>query len=158
MLGESFPGELLELGAWASVVGIWVDSDAAARSEDAGHFDVAWIHQLDEVLHDDVDAILVEVAMAAEREQIKLERLRLHHLHIGDVRDDDVGKVRLTRDGTERSELRAVELHPIVVLLMRILECLKHFGRIVLLIEGFLVAQKGERLFVFSFHIIAIKN
>jgi hypothetical protein len=78
-----------------------MDGDATARSEDTGHLDVAWIHQLDEVLHDDVDTILVEVAVAAEREQVELERLLFDHLHIGNVRDDDVSKVWLTCDGTQ---------------------------------------------------------
>jgi len=152
VLGEPFPCELLELGARAAVVGIRMDGDATARSEDTSHLDVARIHELDKVLHDDVDAVLVEVAMAAEGEQIELERLRLHHLDIGDIGDDDVGKVRLASDGTQRGELRAIELHPVVVLLMRILESLKHFGCIVLLIEGALASQEGECLFVFSFH------
>ena len=39
---------------------------------------------------------------------------------------------------------------------MLVLEGLKHFGGIVLLIECLLVAKEGNRLFVFSFHSVYV--
>ena len=118
-----------------------MDGDAAAWCEDARHLNVAWIHEPDEVLHNDVDAVLVEIAVVAEREEVEFQRLRLHHPDIGDVRDHDVGKVRLSCDRAEAGELRAVELHPIVILRVLVHEGLEHLWRIILLIYGLLVAQ-----------------
>ena len=49
-----------------AVVGKGINADAATRNEDASHLDVLGFHQADEVLHDDVDAVLVEATMIAE--------------------------------------------------------------------------------------------
>ena len=54
------------------VVGKGMDGDASAWCEDALHLDVARIHELYEVLHDYVDTIFVEIAVVAEREEVKL--------------------------------------------------------------------------------------
>ena len=59
---------LLILGAWATVVGVWVDADATTWSEDACHFNVLRIHKVYEILHNLIDAIFMEVAVVAERE------------------------------------------------------------------------------------------
>lgn len=61
---------LLELRTLAAVVGIRIDGNPATRSKDTGDFDVFRIHQTNEVLHDFVHAIFVEVAVVAEAEQI----------------------------------------------------------------------------------------
>lgn len=44
MVGEAVEGELLELGARATVIGVGVDGDASSWGEDTGYFDVAWVH------------------------------------------------------------------------------------------------------------------
>ena len=46
--------------------------------------DVSWIHKLDEVLHDDVHAVLMEGPMIAEAEEVELEALALDHAYIGE--------------------------------------------------------------------------
>lgn len=56
----------LVLRAGLSVVGKGIDADAATRNEDASHLDVLGFHQADEVLHDDIDAVLVKAAVIAE--------------------------------------------------------------------------------------------
>ena len=61
---------LLELRTFAAVVGIRIDGNPPTRSKDTGDFDVFRIHQTNEVLHDFVHAIFVEVAVVAEAEQI----------------------------------------------------------------------------------------
>ena len=40
----------------AAVVGVRVDRDAASRGEFAPDFDVAGVHQFDQIVHDDVHA------------------------------------------------------------------------------------------------------
>ena len=122
----------LILRAGLAVVGKGIDADAAAGDEDACHLDVLGFHQVDEVLHDDVDAVLVEAAMIAEREEVKLEALALHHALVGKVADAYLCKVWLACDGTQCRELWAVEAYPIVVLGMLVLKSFQHFGIVVL--------------------------
>lgn len=116
----------------AAVVGVWVDADASTRGENACHFDIFRVHQSDEVFHDGVHAVFVEIAVIAETEQIEFQTLAFHHAHVGDVVDADFGKIGLTGDGAQAREFGAVEAYPIVVVLMFVLKRFQHFRRIVL--------------------------
>ena len=76
------------------IVGEGVDADAASWGEDAGYLKILRIHQSDQVFHDDVHAVFVEIAVIAERKEIELERLGLHHLlpwNVGDIDSSEVG-------------------------------------------------------------------
>lgn len=85
--GETLFGQFLVLGARTAVVGVGIDGDAATWGEEAGDLDVFGIHQFDEVLHDDVYAVLVEVSVVSEAEKIELEALALDHLDVRDIAD-----------------------------------------------------------------------
>ena len=126
MGSETLFGKFLVLGAWLAIVGVRPDVDATTRSEDTRHLDVLRVHQGYQVLHDDVDTILMEITMVAETEEIQLQALALHHLHVRDVADANLRKVRLPRDRTKRRELRAVETYPIVIARMLVDKSLQH--------------------------------
>lgn len=64
--GKAGPGDLFPARVRAAVVCIGMDGDTAARCEFAPDLDILRIHELDEVLHDSVHAILVEIAVIAE--------------------------------------------------------------------------------------------
>ena len=49
-----------------AVVCVWIDGQTTARRKLAPYLDVLRIHQLDEIFHDDVDAVLVKVPVIAE--------------------------------------------------------------------------------------------
>ena len=49
-----------------AIVCVWVDGQTTARRKLAPYLDVFRIHQLDEVFHDDIDAIFVEIPMITE--------------------------------------------------------------------------------------------
>ena len=49
-----------------AVVCIWIDGQTTARRKLSPYLDVLRIHQLDEIFHDDVDAVLVKVPVIAE--------------------------------------------------------------------------------------------
>ena len=49
-----------------AIVCVWIDGQTAARRKLAPYLDVLRIHQLDEIFHDDVDAVLVKVPVIAE--------------------------------------------------------------------------------------------
>ena len=105
-----------------AVVSEGQDTDSAAGIEDTGYLNIAGVHESDKVLHDDIDAILVEVTVVTEREEVEFEGLGFHHSFTGNIGDDDSSVIGLTGFGAEGSELRAVERHHIVVLLVEIYE------------------------------------
>lgn len=135
--GEALRGQLLVFGARPAVVGIGVDADAATRDEKPGDLDIFGIHEADEVLHDDVYAVFVEVAVVAETEQVELQTFAFHHADVGNVADAYFGKVGLAGNGAEAGEFRTVEAHPIVVLGVFVLKGFKHLGCIVVAVSGF---------------------
>ena len=141
---------LLVLGAGLAVVGVGVDADAAAWCEEADDLDVLGLHQLDEILHDGVHAVLVEVAVVAEAEEVELQRLGLHHALAGEVVDADFGEVGLSGDGAEGGELRAVEAHPVVVVGVAVLEGFEDLGGVVALVFG--LAAEGREVVLLSIH------
>ena len=49
-----------------AVVCVWIDGQTTARRKLAPYFDVLRVHQLDEVFHNDINAVLVKVPMIAE--------------------------------------------------------------------------------------------
>ena len=49
-----------------AVVCVWIDGQTTSWRKLAPYLDVLRIHQLDEIFHDDVDAVLVKVPVIAE--------------------------------------------------------------------------------------------
>ena len=147
MIHQALLSQLLILGTWAAVVGIRIDADATTRGEEPDDLYILGIHQTNEILHDDIDAVLMEITMIAETEKIQLQTLRLHHPLTRNIHDLDLCKVRLTRDGTKRCKLGTVELNPIVVLGMFILKGLQNLGSIV----GLILRLAAQRLQAFQF-------
>ena len=80
---------------FVAVVGEWIDANASAWGEYASDFDVAGVHQFDEVFHYDVDTVLVEVALVAERKKVELEAFAFNHVFARDVLDYDFREVGL---------------------------------------------------------------
>ena len=102
MVEQTLLSHLFVFGAWTAVVGEGVDADAATRGEEAGDLDVLGVHESHEVFHDDVDAVLVEVAVIAEGEEVKLEALRLDHPVGRNIGNLDFRKVGLTGNRAQR--------------------------------------------------------
>ncbi len=150
VIHEPVLGQLLVLRALLAVVGVGIDADASAGCEDARYLNVLRFHQPDEVFHDDVHAVFVEVAVIAEAEKVELQALALYHPFVGHIRDAYLCKVGLPRDGAEARELGAVELHPVVVSRMLVDKRLQHFRGIIRSVLG-LRAERLQTLFV-SFH------
>ena len=145
---ETILSHLLVLRARSAVVGVRINADAAPGDKDAGHLNILRFHQANEVLHDDVDTVLMEAAVVAEAEKVELETLALHHPLVGQVADAYLSKVRLSGNGTKGRELRAIEANPIVVFGMFVLESLQHVGGIVL--WNLSLLAKGLQAFFFS--------
>ena len=126
------------------VVGKGQDGDAPTRIEESLHFQILGIHQLDKVFHDDVDTILVKVAMVAEAEKIEFQALALHHADAGNIADDEMAEVGLTSLGAQRGELRTVQRDQIFMLRVFVVEGLQHLWGIVIGIVRLLVSQQRD--------------
>ena len=137
-----FEGLVILIG----VVGKGIDADAATGEEVARHLQVLGIHQAHEVLHDNVDTVLMEIAVVAEREEVELERLALHHPLARDITNVDMSEVGLSGLGTECGKLRAVEGNEILVFRVFVREGLQHVGIIVVAVLHVLVSQEGNPL------------
>ena len=123
------------------IVGEGVDADAASWGEDTRYLEVLRVHQFDQVFHDDVDTIFVEIAVVAEREEVEFERLGLHHLLPRNVGYIDGGEVGLPRFGAERGELGTMESNQILVVRMFVYKSFEDFGSVVGGIRGVAVPQ-----------------
>ena len=49
-------------------------------------------NETNQIFHDNIDTVFVEISMIAEGEEIEFEALALYHLHIGDVGNADFSK------------------------------------------------------------------
>ena len=98
--GEALFGQFLVLCARTAVVGVRIDGNAATWGEEACDLDIFGVHQFDEVLHDDVYAVLVEVSVVSEAEKIELETLAFNHLDVRDIADAELREVRLSCNRT----------------------------------------------------------
>ena len=142
MRGEALLREGLVLGAGAAVVGVRVDGDATTWREEAGDLYVLGIHQLDEVLHYLVDAVLVEITVVAETEQIEFEALALHHLNTWNIVDNDMTEVGLPGFWTQRGELWAVEGHEIFIFRVLVHKRFEHIWGVVEFVSGALISKE----------------
>ena len=149
---ETIECQLLVLGSWSAIVGVWMNCNASTWREDASDLDVTRIHKTNQVFHYYIDTVFVEVAMITKTEEIELEALAFDHLDVWNIADDNVCEVWLTSDRTEARELWAVELDPVVVLLMLVDERLQHFWSIILSVHCLLVAKERESFFLRTIH------
>ena len=123
MLGQALPGHVSPGRTGPAVIAVRVDADTAAGQEFPPHFDVFRVHDPDEVVHDDIDAVFMEIAVIAETEQVELQRLAFYHAFPWDVRNINRRIVRLARHGAETGELGTIELDEIVPVGMLVDKC-----------------------------------
>src|SRR5262249_14993363 len=97
-----------------------IDWNAAARLPVAADPEPFRLDLGSQPLADHDCAILVECTVIAEASNVKLQRFRLQEPLARGIVDDEMRKVRLPRDRTDRSELRHGEAHQIVCACLRI--------------------------------------
>ena len=149
MLGQALPGHVSPGRTGPAVIAVRVDADTAAGQEFPPHFDVFRVHGPDEVVHDDIDAVFMEIAVIAETEQVELQRLAFYHAFPWDVRNINRRIVRLARDGAERRELRAVELDPVIIVRMTVLERLEDLRTVIVVVFDIFLAEERDVLLGF---------
>lgn len=137
VLEHPIGSHLLVRGAGASSIGVGVDGDTTTGREDSCNLNVPRIHELHEVIQNQIRTIFVESTVISETKEVQLKTLTLHHANIWNVRDDNLCKIGLVGDGTEAGKLGATEGDPIVSIGVGVFKCLKHFGGIGGGIDGF---------------------
>jgi len=124
-------GPLLVFGAGLAVVAIRVDAQAAAWQKFPPYLNVFGLHQLNQVFHDDVDAIFVKSAVVTETEEIQLQTFTFNQFPIRNIAQVNGGKIRLSGNGAQTGKFGTIEFHPGVVLRVFIVEAFKHFGAVI---------------------------
>ena len=84
-----------------TVVGEGLDGNATTGIKQADDLQIFGVHQLDQVFHDDVHAVFVEVAVVAETEEVEFQALALHHQRARNVINNNVSEVGLARLGAK---------------------------------------------------------
>lgn len=151
MVTETIVGEFFVFCAGASVVGKRVDADAATGREESGDLNVFWVHKADEVFHDDIDTVLMEVAVIAEAEEVEFQGFAFYHEISGDVGDVDGGKIGLPCLRAETGKFGTIKFDEIVAVFVFIGNSFQIVGVIVVFVAGVLIAQEGQLIQSFSF-------
>ena len=73
MLCQTFPGNLLPSGSGLSVIAVGINGNAASRSKFSPDLNVFRIHKTDQILHNDIHAILMKIPVIAEAEKVQLQ-------------------------------------------------------------------------------------
>lgn len=72
MVSQPVGGDVFPFGARLSVVAVGVNGNAATGQELTPYFNVFRVQQTDEILHDDIDTVLMEISVVAEGKQVEL--------------------------------------------------------------------------------------
>ena len=134
-----------------AMVAVGVDGEAAAGKEFAPDFDVPGMEEVDQVVHDDIYAVFMEVTVIAEAEKVELQGFTFYHEISGNVGDVDGGKIGLPCLRAEAGEFRTVEFDKIVAVFVFIGNSFQIVGVIVVFVAGVLIAQEGQLIQSFSF-------
>ena len=133
------------------MVAVGIDGEAAAGKEFAPNFDVPGMEEVDQVVHDDIDAVFMEVAVIAEAEEVEFQGFAFYHEISWNVGDVDGSKIGLSGFWTEAGEFRTVEFDKIVAVFVFIGNSFQIVGVIVVFVMGVLIAQEGQLIQSFSF-------
>ena len=118
MLCKAFPGNLLPSGSGFSVIAVGINGNAASRRKFSPDLNIFRIHKTDQILHNDVHAILMKISVIAEAEKIQLQRFALHHFFTGYVGYRDRREIWLSGNGTKACKFRTVKFYKVIVVRM----------------------------------------
>src|SRR5690606_33693983 len=111
MVHHPMVGHRFKFGTFSAIIAVWIDADSTPWGEFSPHLYVFRIHKPNQVLHDDIDAIFVEVAVIPEAEKIEFQAFAFHHQITRYIADVDSGKIRLTGNWTKRGEFGHIEFY-----------------------------------------------
>ena len=139
---EAFFSHRFPFSTGLAVVGVRVDGKASSRQEFAPNLDVLGVQQLNQILHNDVHAILVKIAVITEAKEIELQGFAFHQAFVGNVGNIDGGEIRLARHGAQAGKFRAIEFDKIVVIDMAVIKSLQNIWVVFVNVVCFLIAKR----------------
>ena len=134
-----------------TVVAVGVDGEASAGEEFAPDFDVPGMEEVDQVVHDDIYAVFMEITVIAEAEEVELQGFAFYHEISGNVGDVDGGKIGLPCLRAETGKFGTIKFDEIVAVFVFIGNSFQIVGVIVVFVAGVLIAQEGQLIQSFSF-------
>ena len=147
MLREPFPCNLFPLGSGFSVVAVGIDRKTASGQEFTPDLDIFGIHELYQIIHDDVDTVLMEISVIAEGKKVELKGFAFNHFLVRNIGNIDSREVRLPGDGAEACKFGTVEFYKIVIPGMLVGKTFKHLGCIVKIIGSLIASEKRYAAF-----------
>lgn len=133
------------------MVTVGIDGEASSGEEFAPDFYISWLQQVNQVIHDDIYAVFMEVTVIAEAEEVEFQGFAFYHEISGNVGDVDGGKIGLPCLRAQAGEFGAVEFDEIVTVLVLVGNSFQIVGVIIVFVAGVLIAQEGQLIQSFSF-------
>ena len=150
MTKQAEAGEVAPFGAGDAVVAIGVNGEAASGEEFAPYFDVPGMEQFNQVGHDDIHTIFMEVAVISETEEVKLERFTFYHVLVRDIGNINGSKIRLAGFRAQAGKLGTVEFDEIIPVCMFIGNPFQQSRIVIVGILGILAAQLFQLVQAFA--------
>ena len=144
MTKQTEAGEVAPFSAGDAVVAIGVNGQAASGQEFAPYFDVTGMEQFDQVGHDDIDAIFMEVAVISEAEKVEFQRFTFYHVLVRDVGNINGSKIWLTGFWTQAGKFRAVEFDEKIAVCVFVRDTFQESGIVIIGVFCILASQLFE--------------
>ena len=151
MLPQPVFSKFFPLCSFHPMVTVGIDGEASSGEEFAPDFYISWLQQVNQVIHDDIYAVFMEVTVIAEAEEVKFQGFAFYHEISGNVGDVDGGKIGLPCLRAQAGEFGAVEFDEIVTVLVLVGNSFQIVGVIIVFVAGVLIAQEGQLIQSFSF-------
>ena len=78
VVSQTLKGHLFPTSAWFPIITVRVNGYPSSGSKFSPFLNVFRVHQTNQIFHDNVYTVLMEISMVAEAEQIQLQRFTLH--------------------------------------------------------------------------------
>lgn len=143
--------KVVPFGAWDAVVAVGIDGEAAAGEEFAPYFNISGAEETDEVFHDHVDAVFMEVAVVTVAEEVKFQGFAFYQVFVWNEGNVNGSKIRLACFRAEAGEFRAVEFYEEVLVRVFVWNSFQKAWIIVKCIGCMLAAKMFQFIKAFSF-------
>ena len=131
MMCKPVPCDLFPFRSLLTIIAVRINGDSATWKEFSPYFNIFRLHQLYQIIHDNVHAVLMEIAVIAETEKIQFQRFALDHALIWHVGNIYRRKVGLSCDRAKAGEFGTVELDEVVSVRVLVRESFKDFGTVI---------------------------
>ena len=148
---KTVAGEIFPFRTGNAVIAVRINGKTAAGKEFAPYFYIAGTEQTNQVGHNHIDAVFVEITVIPIAEKVELQGFAFYHPFIRNIGNIDGGEIGLPRFRAEAREFRTIELDEIIPVFMLIGNFFQKIRIIIIEILRISAAQLGELVQTFSF-------